>query len=181
MKQNDIIKFGGIGWLVLDIQGGMALILAERIICKRHYHDNYEPTTWEHSALRKWLNGEYYNQFSAEEKQMIAPVRRRNSENPRYGTSGGNSTTDKISLLSIDGVRKYLPNANDRIVLDENDKPSSWWLRSPGGCLDSAALVYADGSLDIVGDCMYWAEGGVRPALWLDLRKYEDGGGGNGK
>ncbi|MCL2152018.1 MAG: leucine-rich repeat domain-containing protein [Oscillospiraceae bacterium] len=44
-----------------------------------------------------------------------------------------------------------------------------WWLRSPG-CTDIyAAFVDYGGGLYLLGGSVYFAKGGVRPALWLNL------------
>ena len=43
-----------------------------------------------------------------------------------------------------------------------------WWLRSPGDIGLRAASVTFDGYLDVTGDGLYF-DGGVRPALWLNL------------
>ena len=47
---------------------------------------------------------------------------------------------------------------------------SWWWLRSPGNDSYSAAYVDADGDLDVDGYYVHHGTGGVRPALWLNLK-----------
>ena len=44
-------------WLVLDVDkdAGTALVLAEKDIDYRPYHDRKEAVTWETCTLRKWL------------------------------------------------------------------------------------------------------------------------------
>ena len=41
----DIIQFGGHDWRVLDVRDGKALLLSDKIIEKRPYHDEYEDVT----------------------------------------------------------------------------------------------------------------------------------------
>ena len=46
---------------------------------------------------------------------------------------------------------------------------SWWWLRSPGDLSSSAAYVFYDGSVNVSGSYVLYSNGGVRPALWLNL------------
>ncbi|MCL2423063.1 MAG: DUF6273 domain-containing protein, partial [Micrococcales bacterium] len=51
---------------------------------------------------------------------------------------------------------------------DEAGQGTWWWLRTPGDYADTAAYVYANGSVFDDGGPVS-ANGGVRPALWLTL------------
>ncbi|MCL2816885.1 MAG: InlB B-repeat-containing protein [Clostridiales bacterium] len=157
------IKFGGIDWLVLEVQDGKALILSEKILEKRPYHER-EYITWENCSLRGYLNGEFYNNtFSAAEKARIVETAVKNDDNQWYGSAGGNDTLDKIFLLSLEEVVKYFGDSgqlanmpgdltlgiNDqynsaRIAYDKDGNDLNWWLRSPGY---ADSLYYAYGSL----------------------------------
>ena len=148
-----IIPFGGYDWRILDEQNGKALILSEKIIEKRAYHSSYSDITWENCTLRSYLNGEFYNSFSPKDRLRIA---------------GGIATTDRIFLLSIDEVQRYLSGDNARIAKDASGTASWWWLRSPGRYGDFAAIVDDDGGLGVNGG-VDRDDGGVRPALWLNL------------
>ena len=55
LKVGRIITFGKNQWRVLDIQNGKALILSEKVLEKRKYHENYEVITWEQCTLRKYM------------------------------------------------------------------------------------------------------------------------------
>ena len=63
IKIDSSISFGGYNWRVLDIHNNRALIITEDIIEQRAYHDVYRDITWADCALRKYLNGEFYNKF----------------------------------------------------------------------------------------------------------------------
>ena len=67
MEIGSSAAFGGYSWRVLDIRDNTALIISEYVIEQRPYHDTYIATMWEGCALRKYLNGEFYNGFSADE------------------------------------------------------------------------------------------------------------------
>ncbi len=124
-SEGDIIEFGDYSWIVLEKTDDTMLIITEDIIEERAYNEEYEGTTWEDCTLRKYLNGTFYNSFSEEEQLMIAETAVTNPDNSKYGTDGGNDTTDKIFLLSLEEAEEYMTE-------DERTASSWWWLRSPG-------------------------------------------------
>jgi len=106
--------FGKREWRVLDIKDGKALIITQNIIEKRPYHQNKDDITWEKSSLREYLNNEYYNtKFTPEEKACIIETRNTNPPDPWSTTKGGVETIDKIFLLNLDEVIKYLGVTGD--------------------------------------------------------------------
>jgi hypothetical protein len=163
------IRFGKYDWYVLDKQDGKILILTEKVIERRAYHNQKCEITWETCDMRKYLNGEFYNSFSESERERIIEVMNENNDNPWYGTSGGNPTADKVFLLSIDEVVKYFgdsgqrekrikstdfswcndeywPWLNDqydlsRRAVDGSGMVAFWRLRSPGANGHLAAMV----------------------------------------
>ena len=201
IKVGDIIPFGAHDWRVLEIQDGKALLLSDRVIGRRAYSGSNAEVTWETCSLRRYLNGEFYDSFSAEEKARIAETRLTNDDNPWYGTSGGNETSDRIFLLSLEEVVKYFGDSGDlksrkgwywengpvlkdgqgyfindqynsaRIARAANDEASGWWLRSPGVDSFDAVTVFYSGYVYVSGhyDGIHRSNGGVRPALWLNL------------
>jgi hypothetical protein len=102
---------------VLAVENGKALIITDKIIDFRAYHNEWEDITWAECDLRAYLNGEFYNGFSATDKAKIAETRNVNKDNqwhyPEYDPGdilaprGGADTTDKIFLLSLEEVVKY--------------------------------------------------------------------------
>ncbi|MCL1988160.1 MAG: DUF6273 domain-containing protein [Firmicutes bacterium] len=178
IKIGEIIPFSGYKWRVLDIQENQALLLSDLILEKREYHEKSEPITWENCTLRHYLNNDFYNKLS--DKSQIAKRFIANKDNPYNGTSGGNSTTDFIFLLSIEEIVNYLGNGNSdmetlakqrnindqnnnkRIARDSSGSVAWWWLRSPG-------LVINNGGVYISSNLFVSLAGGVRPALWLNL------------
>ncbi|MCL2678562.1 MAG: DUF6273 domain-containing protein [Clostridiales bacterium] len=184
------------------MQGGKALIISNDILERRQYNGKFEKITWENCDLRGYLNNEFYNTtFTAAERTRIATTQVKNDDNQWYGTAGGNDTTDKIFLLSLEEAVKYFGDSGQlanrpgdtwwiddqynsaRIAYRKNGKAEWfavwWWLRSPGFDSGSAAIVDGDGSVGVrgynvhVGDYYVYndyASGGVRPALWLDLK-----------
>ncbi|MCL1941636.1 MAG: M56 family metallopeptidase [Synergistaceae bacterium] len=213
-----VIQLGGIDWRVLEVKDGKALILSEKILSKGPYNlpqddqrpHKYgkiysfekfftawqnEPVTWEECSLRQYLNGEFYDSaFSNEEKGRIVETKLKNNDNPWYGMAGGNDTTDKVFLLSLEEVALYFgdsgglknrPDGADslkdqfnekRIAKTQDGKDWRWLLRSPGAfqrmCETNhvyVACVAADGDIFVIGDYVTNVHGGIRPALWLTL------------
>ncbi|MCL2768123.1 MAG: DUF6273 domain-containing protein [Synergistaceae bacterium] len=197
-KIGDIIEFGEWNWRVLDMQGSRALIIMEDMIERRPYCVNVQSAnlTWETSNLREYLNGEFLQRFTEEEQGRIAESIINTPDNLWYGTKGGNDTTDKVFLLSLEELDKYFDNSGDyenkmRKKWDGNqwvsadngmtlsnindssrvaklgDQTSWWWLRSPGFDF-GAAVVLGTGTVYIYGISVI-LDGGVRPVLWINL------------
>ncbi|MCL2002730.1 MAG: DUF6273 domain-containing protein [Oscillospiraceae bacterium] len=164
----EIMEFGGYEWLVLDVQGGKAFLLSEKVLESRKYHNEGIDITWADSDLRAYLNGEFLSSFSESDRARIAETSIINNDNPEYGTPGGNNTVDKIFLLSIDEALAYFANDSARIAYDSGGKAIWWWLRSPDHA-GYAADVDIDGSI-YSGYNFVDYNGGVRPALWLNLQ-----------
>jgi len=136
LKVGNTISLGGHYWRILDIKEKHALVVAEQILEKREYHEFFEDITWAECSLHDYLNGDFLNTtFSGLERDRIAEDRITTLHNPWYGTSGGNETTNKIFLLSIEEVVYYFGDngnladhkawsldwgENDELVFTEN-------------------------------------------------------------
>lgn len=163
------IRFGEYDWYVLEKQDERILVITEKIIKKRPYHNEECEITWEMCDMRKYLNGEFYNSFNKADRERIIEVTNETPNNPWYGTNGGNPTTDKIFLLSINEVLKYFGDSgliNEREVhqncewcqdeywpwlldkyninrraVDDDGIVRHWTLRSPGANGHNVASV----------------------------------------
>lgn len=177
MQVGDKISFGSYDWRVLDVQNNSALIITECIIEQRSYHDAYKDITWADCALRKYLNGEFYDKFNETDKERIISVVNKNSDNQWYGSEGGVDTRDSIFLLSIEEVvcqyfgdsssKLYHPGKKQRYWFERKDENNSkriarlepnnggiwwWWLRSPGRVNIKAVYIHGDGNIGIQGN-----------------------------
>jgi len=155
----------------------MILIITDEIIERRSYHNIYQEITWADCSLRKYLNGDFYNEFMETDKAKIIPVKNRNMNNQWYGTNGGKETQDKIFLLSIEEVvckyfgdssenllnrskkqfywfQKKDKNNDKRIAIfsKESSKGTWWWLRSPGRVGVKAVYIHGNGNIGIQGN-----------------------------
>ena len=170
IKVREKIRFGKYIWRVLDIQSNSAMLITEEVIVEEPYNTDQEDITWEKSTIRQYLNNEFYNTFSEEEKAMIKETDIVNSNNLEYGTSEDNNTKDKVFLLSIDEVNKYfkLGMSTKNMIAYNNGNACYWWLRSPGELPYSAACVNTAGNIDFSGSYIS-SEEGIRPALNLEF------------
>lgn len=173
----DKIVFDRYQWRILDIKNNMALIITEDIIEQRTYHNVYKDTTWADCELRKYLNGEFYDKFTAANKSRIVQVTNKNTNNQWYGANGGEDTQDSIFLLDIEEVVcRYFGDSSAKLQnrgknqrywfqrKDENNGKRSatfkggvwwWWLRSPGRDNVKAVYVHGDGNIGIQGNNIF--------------------------
>lgn len=181
-----MILLGWYEWRVLHVENDTTLLLSEEVVMRCAYNGDYEDVTWADSSVRQYLNHEFYDQFSPEEKGLIAETGLVNSNNPWLDTNGGRETTDRIFLLSLEDVVTYFgdsgqlqdknPNSKywindqynpERVARDETGEACWWWLRSPGIRSRGAAYVNVGGSINLAGHYVNNGHGAVRPALYL--------------
>ena len=190
----DIVKFGSyeqdnntsngqeeIEWIVLDKKDGKALLMSKYTLDRQLYNTSDTSVTWETCTLRSWLNTNFYaTAFNADQQSVIASTTLTNPDNPSYGTEGGNNTTDKVFLLSIDEAKQYFDSNSARICMPtayakaqgayvDSSGSSYWWLRSPGPHNAYAAYVGIDGSIRNYGSVVEDGNIAVCPALWINL------------
>ena len=197
-------------WRVLandENSSGKLFLLAGQNLDVKPYNSSYTSITWEKSTIRSWLNGYGANEnnygtdyssdnfidtaFSSNEQSAIVETYIYNTTqsdgssnpNPSYSTSGGNNTTDKIFLLSIEEANNnsYFPNGNDSRKSTNTAYVASysnmygvgvadyWWLRSPGHADYDAAYVRPSGGFTYGGARVDDTEIAVRPAFNLNL------------
>lgn len=193
-----------IKWRVLSNADGKLFLLSDQNLEFRPYHSHAADITWEKSSIRSWLNGygakeNYHKQdysdnnfidtaFSSGEQSVIVDTYVYNATqsdgvsdpNPDYTTRGGNDTSDKIFLLSIEEAnnKSYFPNShlsrqskgtayvlNRDVFADFFD--GYWWLRSPGDNAYHVARV--NGAGDLGYDYVDNRNVTVRPAFNLNL------------
>jgi len=132
---------------------------------------------------------------------LIAETRVVTNDNLWHGTTGGNDTTDKVFLLSIEEVLRYfgdsgqiylgpeissdpVPALSDqynrnRIARNAIGTATFWWLRSTGTHSGGNIFIRMDGTVVVGGAVGINFQGmrlyDVRPALWIyigDLPAY---------
>ncbi|MBO5303891.1 MAG: Ig-like domain-containing protein [Lachnospiraceae bacterium] len=202
-------KWEPIKWRVLQNNGSTLFVVADKGIDCKDYHDTCTSITWENCTLRNWLNSSFYGTaFSSSEQGAIVEQTVVNEDNPYWGREGGNSTRDKVYLLSIGELtdpnygfcEKYQTQSASRRLKTSDYAHARgawkntgiyytdncwWWLRSPGYSTRDAAGVFDYGYVDRNGydvDIYYNA---VVPALHIDLSSglwstVDDGSSGEG-
>jgi hypothetical protein len=108
-KNFETIQFGAYQWRVLERKGDTALVITEQLLAQRFWHEKMDDVKWEACSLRAYLNGEFYNSFSPDDKARIVEVTNENPNTKGVGfeITNGNPTKDKIFLLSLDEVLRY--------------------------------------------------------------------------
>lgn len=206
-QSNDSTK-EPVKWRVLSSGNQQLFLLSDQNLEVFQYHTEREYVTWETSTIRSWLNGygassntggsngtdytgdNFLNAaFSAGEQRAIATTTVVNDENTDYGTDGGNDTTDRIFLLSIDealDLRYFPKGSNNRYATntlyvadggrlgtymngEDDGYLDNWWLRSPGFDNQRAAFIEEDGGDVFEGEWVNDKSSAVRPAFNLNL------------
>ena len=189
----DYIKFGKyeqdnnadngkeqIEWLVLDVVDDRALVISEYVLDRKPYHTTTTNITWETCSLRSWLNNDFLNSaFTNAEKEFIPTVLVTADKHPQYTMNNpGNDVNDKIFLLSITQMNKYLSSNTDKhgwtsdYAIAQGLSTSGigsckWWLRTASNGYVNATFVEWDGTYS--GTSVGYQYCGVRPAMWIDL------------
>ena len=180
-----------IKWRVLSVNGNDAFLLADQTLDAKPYNEECENVTWATCTLRTWLNNTFLNTaFTSAEQAAIKNTTVVNDDNPKYGTEGGENTTDKVYILSIAEASNTAYGFNGEFHAYSETREAKntayakecgactstntgyegngdWWLRSPGYVSLYASTVNDSGrggslSVDYGGDA-------VRPALHLNL------------
>ena len=106
-EAGDVVQFGGYDWIVLDLDEGYALVITQKVIRMRDFHDAPEDVTWETSEIRRYLNEEFFYGFGEQDRARIRETFVVNRDNPWFDTPGGEDTTCRIFLLSIEEAVRY--------------------------------------------------------------------------
>lgn len=188
-EQDNITSNGTepISWIVLDIDGNEALLLANDLIDCCAYNSQEKNMTWENCTLRAWLNSTFLEHaFSPEEQScIIAHTIINESIEQKYIKEDGSirktaeplpgcSVDDKVFLLSVDELHQYFSTNESRIanptpcVILKADDAFKWWTRTPGSIADNPKFVDEKGSTDIGGGLCTLSMG-IRPAIWVTL------------
>ena len=190
LKAGDVIQLGvfeqdndpntrdePIEWIILSRKGGSALMISAAALDARPFHDRPVRISWAHSALRQWLNGEFFETaFSEDAQNAILETRLLATESKYHPeVSSGNDTTDKVFLISDAEYSQYFEPVNKTYQLDVTPYAASgfsaaslrvFWSRSPGSSTRHILCFYANGTYlnRTATEKAY-----VRPVIWVDL------------
>ncbi len=193
LRVGDFITFGSyeqdanfnngqeaIEWRVLEKKGTQVLLISQKVLDSKPYHNFYSKVRWNSSDMRSWLNRDFYNSaFTAEEKNYLVQKVITDEPNRKTGVPAGNATQDYVFLLSISEAEQYFDSNGDRLAeatdyaILQGAVPNSgyvwWWLRTPGVDTDHSAAVSHVGGMYRSGDRVSRNDWGVRPCIWINL------------
>ena len=149
-----------IEWQILEKRDDSIFVISKNILFEKRYNEEHTSVTWEKCTLRHWLNNDFYNMaFLGKVREQIVDTTLSNSDNPSFGTEGGNDTTDKIFVLSMSEVNRLY----DAGVLDIDDE--QWLLRTPAMYGSGVAMARRFTNDNIFNSDSVASYCGVRPAL----------------
>ncbi len=214
-------RFDPIRWRILSLEGDRALVMADRLMDCQPYHAEGGPVTWKTSTVRSWLNGlsgeenaagiDYRGKgfldraFSEAQREAVLPVPVGNEANAAYHTDCGETTVDRVFLLSNNEVfGTEAAAAHGFYPFSGKDDPakrfrstlyakcrgawwssvngymgnSFWFMRTNGYTPESVSYICDFGYIYQRGTMATCDDAGILPALWirLDTADYEMAG-----
>ncbi|MDR0627431.1 MAG: DUF6273 domain-containing protein [Bifidobacteriaceae bacterium] len=153
---------GDVGWRVLDISEGKALLITAGIVELRS--NDSSDGTWARSEMREWLNASFFGGLTATAQSVVVDTEVATDDWQSASgetVDGGEATIDKVFPLSVEEADWYFSDDEDRraqldvseeviLAVEENyylersgepldivSKVNAadgyeWWLRSPG-------------------------------------------------
>jgi hypothetical protein len=65
-----VIPFAGYDWRVLEVKGGKALLISEKVLEAREYNNELKNITWAECTLRAYLNGDFFNSLGPDKARI---------------------------------------------------------------------------------------------------------------
>ena len=189
-------SYDPIEWDILTESSGKALIIANLILDSQEYYPNSSSSSFFHngdvgyannyelSAIRKFLNDNFYNTaFNELQKALIETTTVDNSAASTAQSSNSyacNNTNDKMFLLSYNEATTYYTSSIARqakgsdyakcqgLYVGSATRNSDWWLRSPNNNNANNGYRVDDGGF-IFNSFVNFTGTGVRPACWINL------------
>lgn len=145
-KPGDEITINGCRWKVLDVQDGRVLIWKFTGV-EDHVFNNSGSNVYEGSDIQKFLQAGFREDLPEELLELVSE--------------------EGFFLLTIEQIRKYLPNEIDRIAADPDGDTTWWWTASPyvGHGYHVRYIITSGG----VGNLTAISSIGVAPACWLTI------------
>ena len=160
-------------WIVLSVKEPYVLLLSKNVLDVQPFSET-ESAAWNDSALRRWLNVDFFaDAFAKEQQEQILLAKRTDAQ--------GAETAERFLALSAEAVDMYLaaddPHRSGVCTVYAAAKSDgvsagervAWWLRTPGTEAGCTAVVNAQGETDENGIPVDSAAVGVRPAFWLHV------------
>lgn len=160
-KTGEQFEYNGVKFTALGEEQGGVLAIVSELLEEEMPLDENNKNDWRTSSLRKYLNGEYLEQFNRGDLLPFISDLTSDDGMKNYGTA-----EDYVFLLSCDLYRKYresVPRFNNW-----------WWTLTPWTCNPShasyARIVYSSGVVSSSG--AYYGNG-VAPACLFNPKIFE--------
>lgn len=173
---NDDFIMHPLKWRVIAKENGKALLITVDDIIS--LDRNVKQTgVWAKSNARKMLNDGFLNTaFGEVERSQIATVTLSTAPNKKCKVDGGPNTKDRVFLLSMEEVEKYMPSVEDRKSKateyaqkqrQERRNIGYWQLRTPGEGMNGSVAVedYSGEFSAMTGNHVGYSY--IRPAIWI--------------
>ncbi len=146
LQVGDVMKFPSGDWKVLDIKDNKALIWKCTNV-KDHVFNENSKNIYNDSDIQKYLRNDFKENVPMDILERV--------------------TIEGFFLLTVEQIRKYMPNELDRIATDEYGRTTGYWIASP--CVGTGSGVR---SVDTDGNIYINYAGnsyGVAPARLVSL------------
>lgn len=160
-KPGEQFEYNGVKFTALGEEQGGILAIVSELLKDEMPLDESNKNDWRTSSLRKYLNGEYLEQFNRGDLLPFVSDLTSDDGMKDYGTA-----EDYVFLLSCDLYRKYresVPRFNNW-----------WWTLTPWTCSPSyanyARIVYSSGGVSNYGA---YLGSGVAPACLFNPKIFE--------
>lgn len=175
VTKGQTVRFGAYDWKVLAKEGDKALLITENVVAKKEFHHDSQArgAIWEKCTLRRWLNGGFLSRtFSPAERELILDTELPNMERSYDGkVTALAPTTDKVFPLSVEELKKYLPDKEEWAAQLAGEY-CNWWLRdtrrSDAFAVECFLRKYNTPST--VRNTSSCVDSGIRPAMWVRIR-----------
>ena len=160
-KPGEQFEYNGVKFTALGEEQGGVLAIVSELLEEEMPLDESNKNDWRTSSLRKYLNGEYLEQFNRGDLLPFVSDLTSDDGMKDYGTA-----EDYVFLLSCDLYRKY------RKCMPQYD---TWvWTVTPWTCTPSyaiiARIVHSSGEVGITSACGGY---GVAPACLFNPKIFE--------
>lgn len=149
-------------WDVVDVREDKALLVSSEILAVSKYCLYQDDISWKNSMVRRFLNEEFLeNAFTEQERDAILTTRIPTSDNPDYCVRTEEGTEDKIFILSVEEVLKYLnPDKPEDIERKEHEfygEEQRWYKMNTAFVDKEPSMdVYYEKDLDLLESCPWW-------------------------
>lgn len=171
-QNNDSDSKEPIIWYVVATEGDRSLLVSKEILDYKAFNDTTiaSATSWKNSSLRKWLNESFYIEaFSNNEKKAIVET---TVQDYKADKELGETTKDKVFILSYEEAWSYFPSDSDRATTLTNyakEQKSvtndTWWLINSYSSDLYKYVVNSSGEHE--NSPRVNEDEGVRPAIWV--------------